>query len=80
MRRMIDNLFATLNAFASKYLFWINSPQIGKIDVVEIIIISFLVYKILVWFKKTRAWNLLKGIIVVVMFVMFSALLEMSGQ
>jgi len=78
MRRMIDNLFATLNAFASKYLFWINSPQIGKIDVVEIIIISFLVYKILVWFKKTRAWNLLKGIIVVVMFVMLAAMFQMN--
>ena len=75
---MIDNLFATLNAFASKYLFWINSPQIGKIDVVEIIIISFLVYKILVWFKKTRAWNLLKGIIVVVMFVMLAAIFQMN--
>ncbi|MBU5474564.1 diadenylate cyclase CdaA [Roseburia sp. MSJ-14] len=75
---MIDNLFATLNAFASKYLFWINSPQIGKIDVVEIIIISFLVYKILVWFKKTRAWNLLKGIIVVVMFVMLAAMFQMN--
>ncbi|NLK78711.1 MAG: TIGR00159 family protein [Clostridiales bacterium] len=75
---MIDNLFATLNAFASKYLFWINSPQIGKIDVVEIIIISFLVYKILVWFKKTRAWNLLKGIIVVVMFVMLAAMFRMN--
>lgn len=75
---MIDNLFATLNAFASKYLFWINSPQIGKIDVVEIIIISFLVYKILVWFKKTRAWNLLKGIIVVVIFVMLAAMFQMN--
>lgn len=78
MRKMIDNLFATLNAFASKYLFWINSPQIGKIDVVEIIIISFLVYKILVWFKKTRAWNLLKGIIVVVIFVMLAAMFQMN--
>ncbi len=75
---MIDNLFATLNTFASKYLFWINSPQIGKIDVAEIIIISFLVYKILIWFKKTRAWNLLKGIIVVVIFVMLAAMFQMN--
>lgn len=75
---MIDNLFAILNSFASKYLFWIDSPQIGKIDVVEIIIISFLIYNILVWFKKTRAWNLLKGIIVVAAFIIVAAMFQMN--
>ena len=62
---MIQELFAFINSFASKYLFWIEMPQITKTDIVEIIIISFLLYNILVWIKKTRAWNLLKGIIVV---------------
>ena len=75
---MIDKLFTSLNTFASKYLFWMNSPQIGKIDIVEIIIISFLIYNILVWIKKTRAWNLLKGIIVVVIFVMIAAIFQMN--
>ena len=28
-------------------------------DVVEIIILSFLIYEIMVWIKKTRAWVLL---------------------
>ena len=30
-------------------------------DVVEIIILAFLIYEIMVWIKKTRAWVLLKG-------------------
>lgn len=75
---MIENLFATLNSFASKYLFWINRPTITRIDIAEIIIISFLIYSILVWVKQTRAWNLLKGIIVVLLFVLVAAMFQMN--
>lgn len=75
---MIQELFAFINSFASKYLFWIESPQITKIDIVEIVIISFLLYNILVWIKKTRAWNLLKGIIVVAVFILVAAIFQMN--
>ena len=66
---MIRDLFAMMNSFASKYLFWVDRHSITKTDIAEIIIISFLIYNILIWFKQTRAWNLLKGIIVVLVFV-----------
>ena len=75
---MIQELFASVNSFASKYLFWVDSPQITKIDIVEIIIISFLIYNILIWIKRTRAWNLLKGIIVVVVFILMAAIFQMN--
>lgn len=75
---MIQELFAIINSFASKYLFWIEMPQITKIDIAEIIILSFLIYNILVWIKKTRAWNLLKGIIVVVIFILVCAMFQMN--
>ena len=75
---MIQELFAFINSFASKYLFWIESPQITKIDIVEIVIISFLLYNILVWIKKTRAWNLLKGILVVAVFILIAAVFQMN--
>lgn len=75
---MIQELFAFINSFASKYLFWIESPQITKIDIVEIVIISFLLYNILVWIKKTRAWNLLKGILVVAVFILVAAVFQMN--
>ena len=38
-------------------------------DIVEIIIISFLLFHILVWIKTTKAWSLLKGILVIAVFV-----------
>ena len=47
-------------------------------DVVEIIIISFLVYNILVWIKNTRAWSLLKGIVVIAVFILIAAYFEMN--
>ena len=75
---MRKDLFAILNSFASKYLFWVDSYTITKIDIAEIIIISFLIYNILIWFKQTRAWNLLKGIIVVLVFVLVAAIFQMN--
>ena len=41
------------------------------VDLVEILIISFLVYHVLLWIKSTRAWNLFKGIMVILIFVLW---------
>ena len=48
------------------------------VDVVEILIISFLVYHVLMWIKSTRAWNLFKGIMVILIFVLLAAFFQMS--
>ena len=47
-------------------------------DIAEIIIISFLVYQILIWIRDTKAWNLLKGVIVILIFLLFAAILRLS--
>ena len=47
-------------------------------DIVEIIILSFLIYHILVWIKNTKAWSLLKGIMVIAVFILFAAYFEMN--
>lgn len=51
---------------------------ITGIDVIEILIISFLVYHVLMWIKSTRAWNLFKGIMVILIFVLMAAFFQMS--
>ena len=43
-------------------------PRISAKNIVEIAIISFLVYELLVWIKNTRAWTLLKGLLVILPF------------
>ena len=38
-------------------------PQIRVVDAVEILIITFLFYQIILWIKNTKAWMLLRGIL-----------------
>jgi len=47
-------------------------------DIVEIIILSFLLYHILLWIKNTKAWSLLKGILVIGAFILVAAYFEMN--
>ena len=58
---------------ASSYL-----PNISVTDIVEICIISFLFYQVLLWIKNTRAWMLLKGILVILTFVLIAAIFQMN--
>lgn len=53
-------------------------PTMTEKDVVEIIIIAFLLYYILVWIKNTRAWMLLRGLLVIMLFVLVAAIFQMS--
>ena len=39
-------------------------PAVHLTNVLEILIISVLIYYILIWIRDTRAWTLLKGILV----------------
>ena len=57
-----------MNEFIETYLARIPR-NIRWVDGVEILIISYLLYHILVWIKNTRAWSLLKGIIVIAAFI-----------
>lgn len=69
---------AALYAFMDKYLSWIDKPKIGPTDIIEIIIIAFVLYQVMVWVKNTRAWMLFKGIIVILIFLLIAALFQMN--
>lgn len=53
-------------------------PNLRWTDIVEILIIAFLVYHIILWVRNTRAYSLLKGVLVVIVFVVFAALFNMT--
>ena len=74
----VQNLIAVFAAFWDKYMFWINRPDVTVTDIVEILIIAFLLYHILVWFKTTRAWTLFKGILVILVFILLAAIFQMN--
>jgi diadenylate cyclase len=52
--------------------------SITFVDIIEILIISFLFYHVLRWVKSTRAWTLFKGILVIIIFVLLAAVFQMS--
>lgn len=50
------------------YFDWFYIPRMTITDVIEIVLIAVLVYNLMLWFQKTRAWTLIKGIAVVLLF------------
>lgn len=53
-------------------------PGIEVGDILEIIIIAFLLYHIMLWIQKTRAWTLLKGLLVILLFWGVAAYFKMN--
>ena len=61
-----------------KYLYWLSLSSIGFTDILEIIIISVIVYQMLKWVQLTRAWTLFKGIIMLLLFALFAAIFQLN--
>lgn len=53
-------------------------PDMDFSSLVEILIISFLLYHILIWIKNTRAWALLKGLLIILAFWVVAAYFRMT--
>ncbi len=49
-------------------------PRIGISNIIEIIILTILVYFALLWIKSTRAWYLLRGIAMILIFAIMAAI------
>lgn len=56
----------------------INLENIDWTDGVEIIILAVLIYYVLLWIKQTRAWALVKGFAVILVFLLFAVVWEMD--
>lgn len=67
-----------LNTFIATYFSKLHMPTVHWTDIVEIIILTFLSYHILVWIKNTRAWVLLRGVTVVAGFILIAAIFRMN--
>jgi diadenylate cyclase len=68
-----------INSFIDKYLSTVHIPKTFMwTDIAEIIIISFLVYQLLSWIRNTRTWALLRGVLVILVFLLIAAIFNMS--
>lgn len=64
--------------FVNKYISWLSLPKIHMTDIIEIIIVAFLIYQIMVWIKNTKAWMLLRGIVVLTVFILIATIFQMN--
>lgn len=53
-------------------------PDMDLANAVEILIVAYLIYHILIWIKNTRAWTLLKGLVIILVFWMVAAYFRMN--
>lgn len=53
-------------------------PLFSVRNLIEVLIIAVIVYELMLWIKNTRAWTLLKGIIVILLFTLFAAILRLD--
>lgn len=53
-------------------------PRIGIKDIIEIIMIAFVIYQIIKWVKGTRAWMLVKGIAVLFVIAAVATIFQLN--
>ncbi|XCP84223.1 diadenylate cyclase CdaA [Roseburia hominis] len=73
MGNVVFNFFREHLGMAGWYF-----PEVRIIDIIEIFIIAYLIYQVILWIKNTKAWMLLKGILVFGVFVLFAAIFKMN--
>lgn len=76
----MEDFIGMLSAFNDSVSTVVGLPDISisVVDIIEILIIAFLIYHVLLWIKSTRAWTLFKGILVILVFVLIAAIFQMS--
>lgn len=67
---MLDNIAKIID----KYI----PVKIEITDIIEIIILAVVFYWIIAWIKKTKAWILFKGIIIILVFTLFASIFNFN--
>lgn len=68
---MIDWITSILDNYI-KYF-----PKIRVMDIIEILIVTVIVYEIMLWIKNTKAWMLLRGILMLGGFILIAWIFQM---
>ena len=67
-----------IRAILANYFTDIHIPSIRWTDVVEIIVLAMLIYYIMLWIRRTRAYALIRMLLIIFIFVILAALLNMT--
>ena len=66
-----------ISNFLSRFTTDMYFPEIRLTDIIEVLILTYLIYQLIIWIKNTKAWMLLKGIIVLAAFILVAAIFQM---
>ena len=66
-----------LRNFVDNYTHDMYVPRVQVMDIIEILIITVIVYEIMLWIKNTKAWMLLRGIIMLGVFIFLAWMFQM---
>lgn len=69
MHSIIANIREYTNLF--------SLPHLGVNDIIDILIVSIIIYEVVRWIRNTRAWMLFKGIVVLVIFTIIATVLQL---
>lgn len=65
--------------FVRNYFVWIALPRkIDPTDVIELFILALLIYNIVKWVKTTRAWTVVKGMVVIMAFWFLAVIFDLN--
>lgn len=70
----MDGILSALDKIVSR----LSLPSMKLMDFIEILLIAVLIYYVTIWIKKTRAWVIVKGLVVLVLFWAVASVLELD--
>ena len=66
-----------IKSFLDNYTNGMYFPNLQIMDAIEILILTVIVYEIMLWIKNTKAWMLLRGIIMLGVFILLAWIFQM---
>ncbi|MDD3279626.1 MAG: diadenylate cyclase CdaA [Lachnospiraceae bacterium] len=75
----MQDIINRIKGFFFTFSFPKMPKNVGIIDLIQIIIIAWFVYHLILWVKHTKAYQLLKGILMVAVFIVIANILNMDA-
>lgn len=66
-----------ITAVLSRFVTGVYLPEIHLTDIAEVLILAYLIYHVMIWIKNTKAWMLMKGILVLAVFILLAFIFQM---
>ena len=67
-----------IDTLYNDYLMKLSPPKIYTSDFLEICILAYLIYNLVKWIKNTRAWSLVKGLVMIMIFWLVAVLFNLN--